>query len=408
MTAMKPDGIEVKKDILIEAPEPHYSVDLHGLAYAARERNELIASKRIVRGFGGHANWRKWPVKYCRVRSPDNGRTWREETPYQDMGTMDTGFTSIINPFLDPEQNVLLGISFIREPLKGLTPNGFYGNTRALSFYQISRDGGHNWTDKKQVICRGCTPDQWMPGIEVGPVNALVVGPMLKLKDGSILVGGVVFPVGSQMKVAFVRGAWNKAKDGLEWEPSETLEVPEEVTGHGLCEPDLVAADGRLITTMRCQGSFEKKIISTRQIAVSEDNGLTWSKPRKLMYDDGTDVFVPASYACFVRLGGKIFWIANILDRPVCGQLPRYPLAIAEFDPDKRCIIRDSVFIIQDLPEGAPAGDDKKVGGRWYTNFSHYIDRETGELILIMGEIPKVDWDDYTSDCVRFRIKVKT
>ena len=80
-------NLEVTKELVFEAPGEHQSVELCGLSYASTDNNEMIASKRICIGSGGHSNWRNWPVKYCLVRSKDNGKTWQEETPYYDVGT---------------------------------------------------------------------------------------------------------------------------------------------------------------------------------------------------------------------------------------------------------------------------------------------------------------------------------
>ena len=94
-----------------------------------------------------------------------------------------------------------------------------------------------------------------------------------------------------------------------------------------------------------------------------------------------------------------MYWFANILDHPVTDQSPRYPLAMAEMDTDRFCLIRDSVTVIQDFPEGAPANLS-------YTNFGHYVDRVTGEFVLTPAEMPKFSTRDFRADTVRYRIKV--
>jgi len=161
---------------------------------------------------------------------------------------------------------------------------------------------------------------------------------------------------------------------------------------------------------MRTQGIPSKQTPTTRQCALSEDGGRTWSKPEPLKYDDGTTVWVPAAIAVFERhpATGRVFWFANIQHGPVYGQIPRYPLTMAEFDTKRLCILKDSVTIIQDLPPGAPKAGDPKKGelGRRYSNFGHYVDRHTGEIVLLVAEEPRVTWDDYWSDTIRFRIKL--
>jgi hypothetical protein len=35
------------------------------------------------------------------------------------------------------------------------------------------------------------------------------------------------------------------------------------------------------------------------------------------------------------------------------------------------------------------------------------VDRKTGEFVLLVAEEPRLTWDDYWSDTIRFRIKLK-
>jgi len=47
------------------------------------------------------------------------------------------------------------------------------------------------------------------------------------------------------------------------------------------------------------------------------------------------------------------------------------------------------------------------VEHRRYTNFGLYEDRITNEIVLILPEMPKIDWQDLTSDCYRYRIRIE-
>ena len=142
----------------------------------------------------------------------------------------------------------------------------------------------------------------------------------------------------------------------------------------GCCEPGLAWLGGqRLFNTMRCQGNEAHKIYSTRYTTLSEDGGMTWSEPVPLVYDDGTTVWTPVS--------------------------------IAVFDPERLCVLRDTIRVIQDLPEGAPMT-------RRYTNFSMSEERGTGDLMLLMPEQPKhmgfeemTKAEDFEADCIRFRVR---
>jgi len=135
------------------------------------------------------------------------------------------------------------------------------------------------------------------------------------------------------------------------------------------------------------------------------DSSISFGTPR---YDDGSTVWTPASVHRFFPSSktGKSYVIANILPGPVYGQTPRYPLTIAEFDTNRLCVRRDTVQVIQGLPEGAPKS-------RRYTNFSMYEERGTGDLVLLMPEEPKkVEFEERTrpedmeADCIEFRVRL--
>ena len=206
----------------------------------------------------------------------------------------------------------------------------------------------------------------------------------------------------------YIRANWNDDGTDLQFRCGDLITLGPDQASGGCCEPAVAYLGGeRLFNVMRCQGDEERGIYSVRYCTISEDGGMTWSEPTPFQYDDGTTVWTPASYSQFVRMSetGKTYWIANILPGPVYGQTPRYPLAIAEFDVERCCILRDTVRVIKDLPEGAPHD-------RRYTNWGSYEDRETGDLIMVMPEQPKyisfsemTKPEEFTADCVRFRIK---
>ena len=157
---------------------------------------------------------------------------------------------------------------------------------------------------------------------------------------------------------------------------------------------------------MRTQGSRHAGLYSGRTVCVSCDQGMTWSEPELMRYDDGTVVHNPAAFSNFFTssVTKKTYWMSNILNEPVYGQTPRYPLHIAEFDTNRMCIIKKSIQVIQDLPEGAPVE-------RRYTNWTQYEDRVTGELVIHLPELPKYknfyemdSNNDMQADCLEYRL----
>ena len=81
-------------------------------------------------------------------------------------------------------------------------------------------------------------------------------------------------------------------------------------------------------------------------------------------------------------------------------------MSIAEFDRDRKCIVKDSVQVIQDRPEGA----HEHVR---YTNFGRYEDRKTGNLIITLAEQYRYKGydeiekpEDRAADCVKYEVGI--
>ena len=403
-------NVEVKREVLVPAPAQHISPWALNPSYTSQRGLGMVMTVVHNNSHGtGSANWRQWTNTIQRTVSEDNGATWTPYGPAIENDSHQSGkYTRTWHHFLDPENGLLLSI-FQR------SRRGTADGPKITSLHcQISTDAAKTWDEPKQIVhpSAECDAIHWMPGVTSGKLNVGVdQGPFAKLGDGTVVFGFTLQSSDMPMGVAFLRGRWSEDQTGLAWDMGGVIRVPAAVSESGVCEPDILHLGGqRLLTTMRCQGIKSKGVPSTRQYALSEDGGQTWSAPQALQYDDGSTVCVPASLAAFERepQTGKAYWFANILDKPVTGQIPRYPLAIAELDTDRICLLRDSVTVIQDLPDGAPeANEDAHELGRRYSNFGHYVDRATGEFVLMMAEEPKISWDDHTSDCIRFRVRIE-
>ena len=407
-----PLNIEVNRELLF-APQAHVTPWALNPAYISRRGEGLIMTVAETDGLGLGANrYMEWKTTLQRFRSIDGGATWRPSggrllnwiTAQRSRVRDDYGGTWAY--WFEAGSGHL--ISFFSKP--EFSPD--FQTARSRFYYEFSGDGGTTWTSPIPIVHQGdgCDEAQWLPGFDVARHTAQFDQPQpITLDDGALLFG---FTVKTPRYVTrFLRGRWVHDR-GMVWEASTDITVPETVSSTGPCEPDLLALGGqRVFTTMRTQGIPGKKVPTTRQCALSTDGGRTWSRPEALQYDDGTPVWVPAAISVFERdpASGRVFWFANIQPGPVYGQLPRYPLTMAEFDTKRLCILKDSVTIVQDLPPGAPQAGDPKKGelGRRYSNFGHYVDRRTGEIVLLVAEEPRVTWDDYWSDCIRFRIRVK-
>ena len=416
--------MRVSRSLHIPAPQGH-AVHAVGQCYTDATGRRLVESV-VHHAFDGHYYF---TARAYRRFSDDNGRSWTAAGPVFSAHPEreESGECTPPRHFLDGSRNALLAV-YSQWRIRTTEPQ-FASNTADRSyriFYEISRDGARAWEPGRQVVHHGAGYDEthWLPGITHGRNGAYAEScAPVALDDGTIVFGIVIAPLdatgslyrpygGYWYEVAFLRGLWRRNGSALDWEVGGRIRVPPEVSSVGCCEPDLLHLGGsRLFSTMRCQGIADKGVYSSRRCCLSNDGGLTWTEPKPLAYEDGSPVWVPASYSAFLRSPrtGRAYWFANILDQPVYAQYPRYPLAVAEFDVERLCILRKTVQVVQGLPEGAPPctsalpRTDEECG-RQYTNFGHYVDRETGEFVLTMPEMPKVSWKDFTADCIQFRI----
>ena len=346
---------------------------------------------------------------------------------------------------LDEKNDILVRFYYGRKADKNCYGHVDQGTYRA--FHSISRDQGVTWSEPVQIVDmrKGYDAVSWGPGFAYGERGGLP-HECVWLDDGSVVVPFTVYERLDGTKpwyfwVICARGYWKKDMSGFEWVFGDRVEVKKERAAAGCNEPTITALAGdNLFMVTRCGGATSETlkevvkrwgtvieeqrsgdlramqamidagqgVYSTRYSAFSEDGGMTWSAPEPLAYDDGTTVWTPASYSAFYESSrtGKTYWIANILNKPVYRQTPRYPLTIAEFDRNKRCIVKDSVQVIQDKPEGA----NENVR---YTNFGRYEDRKKGNLIITLpeqflhigpDEIEKPE--DFAADSVKYEVEL--
>ena len=402
------------------------AVHAYGQCYTSAIGRGMIESV-VHHAFDGNYYYTR--QAYQRL-SDDNGKTWRIHGPIGgvDPTVKRTREFTASRHFLDPTTGVLLG--FFSDWLITSDEPQFASNTSSVSYrphYRISRDGGLTWEPSRQIIHKGAEFDsvKWMPGITYGINGGYVEScPPLALADGTIVLGMVAAPLDAEGKLYLPRGAgywydtwfllgkWNADRTELEWTGSHPLAVGPEISSVGLCEPDVIeVGDGRLFSTSRCQGR-PGEFFSSRYCSSSVDGGATWTAPKPITYDDGGPVFVPAAFSVFLKSPrtGKIWWFMNILDHGVYAQYPRCPLVMVELDTERLCLIRSTQRVVQDLPPGAspctselPKNDEEC--GRQYTNFGSYVDRETGEMVIVVTEMPRTTWAEFTSDVILIRVR---
>ncbi|MDO9464536.1 MAG: sialidase family protein [bacterium] len=361
------------------------------------------------------------------VSSNDNGASWEKGEILWDDRSGYNGAKEFYIPIyiLDPNNGLLLelrGISLVNscEGTHQFMGAMNLGARTYRMFYRFSADGARSWSRLKQVIHTGSEFDSenWLPGITYGFNSASYGMPRFAVNgDGEIVLPINKFTTfdnkrdtkytdhGVSIIAGFLRGKWKEDLSDIEWRASEEyMDAPDRPSGP--CEADIISLGGNtLFSTFRSKGSkkISVPVPSVRMCSFSKDGGKTWGKLIPLIYDDGETVWAAASPSEFIQSPntGKIYWVANIQNEPVYSAYPRSPLSIAEFDPEKQCLIRATVSHFWKKPEEMDPSD------RRYSNFGCYLDRETGEFVFTMSEQWKISREDYTADAIGIRIKLQ-
>jgi hypothetical protein len=312
---------------------------------------------------------------------------------------------------------------FVRFHLEALLPTDdpLEGMRQWYVCYSVSADGGRTWPVSEPVVQRGAefSPAHPLPGVWVGK-NAVMVGDLasvpIVLADGTLLVPVMVTPIGpdggyhnpgggyTYSDAAALRGRWGE-EGRIEWELSALLRADPARTTRGLDEPTFAElADGRVLAVMRGSNDRKPTLPGRRWVAVSADQGRTWTVPRPWTYADGGDFFSPASCSQLVpHSSGRLFWLGNLVPANPVGNRPRYPLVIGEVEPRTGGLLRETVRVIDDRGPG----DSEML---MLSNFSAREDRETGELVVNLSRLfqhsppAPIDW---TSDAYLYRVAVR-
>jgi hypothetical protein len=402
-------GITVRTSLHLE----HAFVS--GMAYTSLKKpvlTELVWSE-----YDGGGNWETG--KLLRRRSADNGRTWTTLDDADASGPLvrsteprgkRTVTRSSAGMFCLPDPGIL--VELVQELEAAVNEEMSFGPDAATQerlqfrtgrvFYRLSRDEGTSWSELRQVIQRGGGYDSthWANGLWYGKnacfLTALTVP--IQAPDGAFLVpvyyyrldeqgalikwpdrfGDVIWPISA---AACLRGEWNAARGDLEWEMSSPVTAPEYIT-HGLDECEIAVVDhGKLMMIMRGCAAAWQAFSGVKFFATSRDGGRTWGPPVPLTYPDGSFVHSPACLPNLFRSAknGRLYVIANIVSGPCRQSDPRYPLAIAEVDPQYYWVLPETVTVIADRLPRHPKGVR-------FSNWQRIEDRETGNPVIFMTE----------------------
>lgn len=333
--------------------------------------------------------------------SADNGKTWIRipMTPDPIAGLPKGYRRNPITSVVDPRKGNLITIvnaldvkdldPTINEPPIGLS-------TYYLR-YRVSTDAGITWALDEPIIQKGnFTIGHPFPAINIGK-SSIFLGDAGSIpvvtKKGNILVpaqatlegpDGTLANPGkgyTYTDVVILIGQWKKNK--IEWTRSTRVQGDPARSTRGMIEPTIAQMnDGRLLMVMR--GSNEVSGVRTYDLpgykwfAISTDGGSSWTTPAPWCYEDGSTFYSPSAMSTlFKHSSGRCFWFGNMTEQNSMGNLPRWPLVMAEVNTNNLKLVKNSELVVDKQEE-----EDKNRGRLDISHFRVIEDRETQEIIL--------------------------
>ncbi|MGD9128054.1 MAG: sialidase family protein [Planctomycetia bacterium] len=362
------------------------------------------------------------PYKPKQRRSTDNGRTWSDFEPIDEVITHVNGTRICWGMFAatyDPASKAMVAIWLRQTKHKGI----YYNHC----FIRLSHDNGRTWGEpyllryekgsdfdpddpfKKDFLeHNSCYPCQNICPRQDG--SLLLAGSCCHVPDDAPDLNSEKIPPGFKGTPAHGRyggannfvGRWNAKTKKYDWTSSNVVWVPRNVSSRGLSEPAVAELkDGRLLTIYRCSNVRlnSKQQPGRKRYTISTDGGKTIGPPRELTYDDGTQFYSPSSYHRLIRHSqtGKLYWIGNLSPHPAKGNSPRYPLVIAEMDEQKVALKKNTVTLIDTRRDGESA----KLQ---LSNFSLLENRETHALEILLPRLGADPKDFWGSDAYKYTL----
>lgn len=407
--------IQVKKEVYaaneVEGKTPWVYVFPGKEGY--REEIHTVWSHEFQeKGFGDSPSEPKQRLSF------DHGKTW---TPLEDLpplmtfeenlSFLDWKFCGIHDPVSD--RLVSLSIHHIRDMRDG-PPRAIYNH----GLIRLSSDDGRNWTDP-QLLKYEQGPDfdsdNLLDPEFLHTNNAYPGQSILKHSNGTLIIpvtnaripesegdkqnGPARWPTDGTIGSLCVIGTWNPDKVAYDWKGGKPVWIGRDLAVNGLLEADIAElTDGRVLAVWRVTHAKGTEAFKWR--AVSNDGGLTFSRPEPLTFSDGSKMFSGSHFHRLFRSSktGKLYWIGNIAKmNPVVSGHPRYPLIIAEMDEKTFGVIKDTVTVIDTRQPGE--GEQMQLSNFWVIE-----NDESGELEIYVPRLYEDPSDLWTASTYKYTL----
>lgn len=260
------------------------------------------------------------------TESKDRGKTWKEPAPIAALGRdpvkehpgLKAGVCDV-TPQYHPQTGTVLALGHV---VFYRGPRFARGDQLARYPVYITRDKDGQWSERKIL--------QWDDprGAEIYTNNC---GQRLVMPDGDILMS-FTFGAGKQPRmVAGVRCAY----DGTTLKIREVGPPLENKVGRGLLEPSIARFDNQYFMTIRAEDGHG-------YVAVSPD-GLNYQRKTAWAFDDGTPIGMSTTQQHWLTHSDGLFLVYTRKDETNKNIIRwRSPLWVAQVDPEKLCLIRDT------------------------------------------------------------------
>lgn len=270
-------------------------------------------------------------------------------------------------------------------------------------WYQVSTDGGKTYDTLRPLIQQGGQYSRMHP---IEPVhitkNSYVysIQPASRASNGEVMLPFWFWPLDELGQLAHINdkvytfsavgvliGKWTPEGNDLTWDLGQTVHLRHaDQSTRGAMEPAVVELKqpGHFLMTIRASNESKPNMPSYKWKCLSTDYCRTWSEPVPITYTDGTPFFSPSSWSDIRRhsKNGKLYWFGNISETNPKGNMPRFPLVVAEMDEESLTLIRESIHIVDTkTPE---KGDTDLVQ---FSNFRVAEDPATGSYIITLRRL---------------------
>ncbi len=325
------------------------------------------------------------------MTSIDNGKTWSDPILKVKSIPVDGGLIRYIenSTFFDSDTNILF--TFVS---KSFYPGGKFDPYQARKVEISQRDPStletqqireYDFGQRGGVACSFCFPIKTKTGRIIVPLFSARVNDQNEFVTHPLSTTNIY-------DAYMMLGDYTKSGE-IEWTLSEAIQADDERSTRGFSESAICELkDGRL--AILCRGSNERapKMAGYKWLSFSGDDGATWSKPKPMTCDDGSELESSATGSALFRSikNGKIYFVGNLCadGKRANGNWPRSPLHIAEVDESTVSIKRETITVIDEHD-----GDDTER--LQISNFRYYQDRASGDVVIYatrFGENSVQEW----------------